>query len=104
MAMNSEGIDKVLVVSRFYAPMDNTRAVQAERVVQALRDAGPDVRVISDGSAGKLNRSIAEAGLYLNWAGLAWQGARQSRKEVLQGDWRPDCVLSMSTFVMVSST
>ena len=97
MAMNSEGINKVLVISRFYAPVQNTRAVQAERVVQALRDTGLDVRVISDGAGGKLNRTIAEAGLYLNWAGLAWQGARQSRKKALQGGWRPDCVLSMST-------
>jgi hypothetical protein len=95
--LTADSIKKVLVVARFYAPMQNTRAVQAERVVQALRDNGLDIRVISDGSGGKLNRLVAELGLYLNWVDLAWQGARQSRDEALQGDWRPDCVLSMST-------
>jgi hypothetical protein len=95
--MNSDGINRLLVVSRFFAPMQNTRAVQAERVVRALRDSGLDVRVINDGQGGRVNRLIAETGLYLNWAGLAWQGARDSRKEALLGDWRPECVLSMST-------
>ena len=89
-------LQKVLVVARFYAPMQNTRAVQAERVVQALRESGLDVRVISDSSGGKLNRLIAEIGLYLNWVGLGWFGARKTGRTALLEDWRPDVVLSMS--------
>jgi len=100
--MMGDSIRKVLVISRFHAPMRNTRAIQAERAVNSMRSSGLDVRVISEGtdsfsSRGRFNRLIAEIGLYLNWTGLAWHGARKSRRKALQDDWRPDCVLSMST-------
>jgi len=113
--MTQTEIRKVLVVSRFYPPMRNARAIQAERVVQAILHKKIDVRVISEASGisndrpkrypgldilrelrAKLNRMISDIGLFSNKPEVAWHGVGNSIDVTLSDGWRPDCVLSMS--------
>ena len=113
--MRNTAIRRVLVVSRFYPPMMSARSIQAERAVEALRLQGIDVRVIADSGVhlgeskapavepqsgpkwrSKLNRSVAEIGLYFRLPRLSWPSAMSLLRQALKNNWRPDCILSMS--------